>query len=145
MSESPVSRKQPDRAVPVRLYEDDNRIMLATPMPGLQAENISVSIDGNRVTVHGEQRGPAQDEPRLLVDEWTPGPYHREVDLPHPVDGALTNATYGNGVLVVTMPKSERGSATRFQLDVTESTRGSHIRHTGSGASMRPDSSMRQV
>lgn len=127
--------------IPLRLYEDGNRIMLAAPMPGLQAENIWVRIVGHRLTLHGEQRGPAQVEPNLLMDEWTPGPYHREIDLPGPVDGPLTNATYGNGVLVLSIPKASegtRGSGTEFQLTVTEATRGEHIGHTGAGASMRP-------
>ncbi len=133
-----------NQAVPVRLYEDGDRIMLATPMPGLQAENISVLVSGTRVTVHGEQRGPAENDgnqSRVLLDEWTPGPYHRELDLPEGVNGAEINATYGNGVLVLAMPKARKGQGTgrtEFRLKVTESTRGEHWGHVGGGLSERP-------
>ena len=33
----------------------------------------------------------------MLVEEWRIGPYEREVSLPQPFDGRLTNATYGSG------------------------------------------------
>ncbi len=143
MNDQRAHRRQPERtgdqAVPVRMYEDEDRIMIATPMPGLQANNITVTISDRRVTVHGEQRGPAQQEPNVLLDEWTPGPYHRDVELPQPVNGPGTNCTYGNGVLVVTMMKAkngQQGKAAELRLTPTEPTHGSYQGHMGSGQSM---------
>ena len=43
----------------------------------------------------------------MLVEEWRIGPYYREISLPQPVDGNLTNATYGNGVLLLSMPRAQ--------------------------------------
>src|SRR5690242_13409256 len=90
--------------VPVRVYITDNRIMVVAPMPGLEPENISVTIAGDQVTLRGEERGPRQHAREMVVNEWTIGPYYRELVLPAPVQGARTNATYGNGVLVLAMP-----------------------------------------
>jgi HSP20 family molecular chaperone IbpA len=127
-------QRQEQRMVPVRMYQDEDRIMLAAPLPGLQAGDISVRINGRRVTIHGEQRGPAQPGPAVILEEWTPGPYHREVDLPGPVNGTTTNASYGNGVLVLTMPKTgqdETDVRHEFKLEVTEATRGRYSGHQG--------------
>ena len=99
--------QQQAATVPVRMYQVDDRIMVAAPMPGLEPENISVTIAGVHLTIRGEERGPGQHERDLMLVEWTIGPYYREVLLPQPVNGALTNATYGNGVLVLVMPKVE--------------------------------------
>ena len=63
------------------------------------------------------------------------GPYYREVVLPQPVDGALTNATYGNGVLVLSMPmlhQGEQGGYTEFRLEADKGARGQRVGHTGS-------------
>jgi hypothetical protein len=63
------------------------------------------------------------------------GPYYRDIVLPQPVDGSLTNASYGNGVLVLSMPKvaqGQRASHTEFRLEVVEATRGQRVGHTGS-------------
>ncbi len=125
---------QQRQAVPVRIYKTDGRIMLAAPMPGLEPENISVTLSGDRVTIQGEYRGPRQEERDLLAAEWTVGPYYREVTLPQPVNGQMTNATYGNGVLVLVMPIAASGqqpSHGEFQLEVIESTRGERVGHTG--------------
>ena len=120
--------------VPVRMYQTDNQIMIAAPVPGLEPQNISVTIDGDRVSIRGEERGPHQHERDLLLAEWTVGPYLREVTLPQPVSGALTNATYGNGVLVLAMPKLEQGQSgagAEFQLEAISATRGERVGHSG--------------
>ena len=62
-------------------------------------------------------------------------PYRREIDLGQPVNGELTNATYGNGVLVLSMPKTkpgESGTTVNFQLTGVEAARGERIGHRGS-------------
>lgn len=122
------------QSVPVRVYQTDNRIMLAAPMPGLEPEDISVTVNGDRVTIRGEYRGKRQDDVDLLVAEWSVGPYYREVVLPQPVDGALANASYGNGVLVLVLPKVEAGRQAgpgAFGLTELEPTRGERVGHVG--------------
>src|SRR5262245_49114408 len=94
--------------IPVRIYEADDRIMIAAPMPGLEPDDIDVKIAGARISIRGESRGPRQDERKLLAAEWSVGPYEREVVLPQTVDGKHSNATYDNGVLVLAMPKTDR-------------------------------------
>jgi len=118
--------------LPFRVYQTDDRIMVATPMPGLEPTDIFIAITGDRVRIYGRQRGPHQDERNLLRAEWAVGPYEGEVALSQPVNGSLTNATYGNGVLVVVMPKVEhgqRGVAAEIRLRTVEATRGERVGH----------------
>jgi HSP20 family protein len=132
-----MAHQQPQtKTVPVRLYQIDDRIMVAAPMPGLEPEDISVTIAGARVTIRGEERGPGQHERDLLLAEWTIGPYYREVSLPQPVNGVLTNATYGNGVLVLVLPKlahEQPETDVEFRLRaIGTPTHGERIGHSGS-------------
>ena len=122
------------QTVPVRIYQAENQIMLAAPMPGLEAQDISVSINGKTVTIIGQERGPGQHDREPTVCEWTIGPYFREVVLDQSVDGVLTNATYGNGVLVLNMPKASDGEPmpANFRLNRIDATRGERIGHKGS-------------
>jgi len=104
-------------------------------MPGLEPQDIAVIISGNRVTLRGEYRGSRQNQPEALISEWTIGPYYREAVLPQPVDGALTHATYGNDVLVLSMPvlrPREQGGYTEFRLEADKGARGQRLGHTGS-------------
>jgi HSP20 family protein len=123
--------------VAIRIYQTDDRIMLAAPMPGLEPEDISLVIDGRHVTLHGRERGPHQHDRDLLVAEWAVGPYHREVDLPEPVAGDLTNVTFENGVLVLSMPKAREAASggapgpIAIELEAVTPTRGERVGHVG--------------
>jgi HSP20 family molecular chaperone IbpA len=120
--------------LPVRVYEAGEKIMIAAPMAGLAPEDIAVTVHDQRVRIRGAERGPHQHDLELAVAEWTVGPYDREVRLPAPVNGRLTNVTYGNGVLVVAMPKivrGERHGPAEIQLTAIEPTRGEHVGHVG--------------
>jgi HSP20 family protein len=123
----------PAQSIPLQIHQNDSHIVLAAPMPGLEPQDISVIIAGDKVTISGSYRGSRQDKEDVLMAEWTVGPYAREIVLPQPVNGELTNATYGNGVLVLAMPKmEEENNPVEFQIQVVQSTLGQRIGHTGS-------------
>jgi HSP20 family protein len=119
---------------PVRIYRSENQFGLAVPLAGLEPEDIRIAINGKRVTIDGKQRGPRQDGLDLLQSEWSVGPYYREIELPEEVDGSLANATYGNGVLVLTVPKasvSRNSDSAEFTLEYVRPARGERIGHFG--------------
>lgn len=121
--------------IPVRVYDRDQLIVLAAPLPGLEAENISVTIAGNKIVISGEERGPRQHGSDVKIDEWSIGPYYREISLDQTLNGQLANATYGNGVLVLSIPKTTEegaGSDISFKLHPIAATRGEWIGHIGS-------------
>src|SRR5260370_16905466 len=91
--------------IPVKVYRTDERLMIAAPMAGLEPENIVVEVTAEgRLILHGNLRGMLKEVKELLLDEWSVGVYHRELALPVPVNATCANATYGNGVLAVTLP-----------------------------------------
>jgi HSP20 family protein len=125
--------KKPQK-LPVRVYQKENQFVLAAPLAGLEPDDIRITIDGRQVTIHGNERGPRQDDLDLLKAEWRIGPYHRQIELPETVNGSLTNATYGNGVLVLTIPKAdgnEKSTRAEFTLDAIQPTRGERVGHVG--------------
>lgn len=120
--------------VPVRVYVTDDHVMVAAPMPGLEPTDVFVQIGAGSVTIRGKERGPGQHGRELLLVEWTIGPYEREVELPQPVNGDLANAAYGNGVLVVSMPKAAQGQdgvPAEFGLERVGEARGERVGHAG--------------
>jgi HSP20 family protein len=75
------------QSIPVQLHRADHLMVLAAPMPGLEPSDIAVVIEGDRVTIDGTYRGSRQDQPDVLISEWTMGPYHRDIILPQLVNG----------------------------------------------------------
>jgi HSP20 family protein len=123
------------QTIPVRIYDRDKHIVLAAPLPGLEAENISVTVGSKKLIITGDERGPRQHGPDVVLAEWSIGPYYREISLHQVVKGSLANATYGNGVLVLSMPKGtedQSESEVNFKLQPIAATRGEWIGHIGS-------------
>jgi HSP20 family protein len=88
--------------IPVKVYRTAERLMVTTPMPGLEPENIQVEVtrDGHLV-LHGEMRGMLKEVKELLLDEWSVGAYYRKLALPVSINAECANASYGNGVLTL--------------------------------------------
>ncbi len=125
------------RRTPVNVYRQNNRIMVATPVPGMEPVNIRIEVHGRRVTVQATLRGPGQDrKQQYLRREWSVGPYERTVTLPTWVDPARANATYDNGVLVVILPIAARRTSGTIMLRKVGTAKGRLRRHVG--ANLRP-------
>jgi HSP20 family protein len=118
--------------IPVKVYRTDERLMVAAPMAGLEPENIAVEVTADgRLILHGDVRGMLKEVKDLLLDEWSVGVYHRELALPVPVDAECANVTYGNGVLIVTLPISEQTSPGRLTLTRRTPTHGERKGNAG--------------
>jgi HSP20 family protein len=119
----------------VRGYDTDRLVVVAAPMPGLEPTDIVVEVRADTLIIRGEARGHYQSGAPLWIDEWRAGSYYRELRLPHHVDGALANATYGNGVLVVALPKAaasgEEQPAEIHLTPLPDPTRGERVGHFG--------------
>ena len=93
------------QTVPVKVYTTGDILTVAAPMPGLDASSVTVEVTADgRLVLRGALRGVLKDSKAVLIDEWTVGPYFREIALPVPVDGPKATVTYGNGVLVAALP-----------------------------------------
>jgi HSP20 family protein len=118
--------------IPVKIYRSENRVTVAAPMPGLQAEDITVQVTPQgHLILDGDLRGALKGVKELLVDEWSVGGYHRHLELPMPVDGQAGNVTYGNGVLVVVLPISDQVQPARLTLTRTDTVRGERVGSSG--------------
>jgi HSP20 family protein len=127
---TPDSNSQAQR-IPINVYETTEDIVLAAPMPGIDADNVDIEVVGSTVTLRATLRGPGQADRKYLLHEWTYGPYERTVILPVEVDGEHANATHGNGILVVALPKASRAKTIRIPLNKAGSEENRHQGHSG--------------
>jgi HSP20 family protein len=129
-----MQEKAKIQAIPVKVYRTAERLMVAAPMPGLEPENILVTVStSGQLVLEGEPRGSLKGFPdkELLIDEWSVGGYYRKLELPDMVDGEHANVNYGNGVLVIAFPLSEQGVAATLTLDKTGVDRGEYMGNSG--------------
>jgi HSP20 family molecular chaperone IbpA len=118
--------------LPNNLYRTSDRITMAAPMPGLGPEDICVRVDDRgHVTLEGrlcekDDCGALKGSNDVLTEEWTVGPYLREIDVPDAVDGTAGIVTYGNGVLVVSLPFAETTRPATLRLQRIAPDRGAN-------------------
>lgn len=122
------------QTIPVNIYSANGRLMVSAPMPGLEAENITVEVTNEgQLRLLGELRGQLKehDGKERFLDEWLIGGYAREVDLPVPIDAVCANISYGNGVLVLAFPCSEHTTPARLTLERVAPAHGQHKGNAG--------------
>ena len=111
--------------VPVKLYKSDRRVTLAAAMPGLEPQDISIDMNQDgQLTLRAEERGRFKGENEIIMDEWNPGAYFRSIPLNTAVDATAADASYENGVLVVSLPISDSYQAGSIRLARVGPTEG---------------------
>lgn len=91
------------------ITEADHEYVLKAEIPGVSKEDLTVEVDGNTVTIRAnkEQNKEVKDEGRVIRQERFWGQLERTVALGSPIDESKTRATYENGLLTLTLPKTE--------------------------------------
>jgi len=91
----------------VEIVERDKDIRVTAEVPGLKEEDVEIHIDGNLLTIRGEKRMENDDKDRRYSERFY-GRFERRIALPAEVDEDRAHASFRNGVLTVSLPKTER-------------------------------------
>jgi HSP20 family protein len=96
-----------DWAPRLDLSETMEALVLKMEVPGMDAKDVQVSLQESLLTVKGERKQEKEETGEHYHQvERSHGAFTRSVRLPIGVDGSKVNATFKNGLLVVTMPKT---------------------------------------
>ena len=97
--------------------EGKDAITVKAELPGVEPKDINVSLEGDLLTVKGEkeQKKEEKDE-RLHRVERTYGAFVRSVRLPAAVDGSKVSASFKNGVVTITLPKTPGAKGTTIPI-----------------------------
>ncbi len=105
----------------VNLYDAGEAYVLTAQLPGVGPEEVDLSITGETLTLRGERKRPeGVSEESYRRQERQFGRWTRTVTLPDRVETGDVSATFADGILTVTMPKSE--AARPRQINVTAQT-----------------------
>lgn len=91
-----------------RLYDD--KYVLRAELPGLDPEDIDVSVDDGRLTIEAERTQERSESGR---SEFSYGSFSRSVTLPPGADEDHVEASYAKGILEVTVGLSTKGPGAR--------------------------------
>jgi len=100
------------------VHEDKDNFVVQAELPGMKREEIEVSLHDGALSISGERKLEKQYEAaEACRTERFFGKFQRTVTLPAPVAGDKVKAQYKDGILTITLPKTEE--AKPKQIDVT--------------------------
>jgi len=101
------------------LREDKDNLIASLEIPGLAKEDIDVSVHEGVLSVSGERRQAQESEGATAHRrERYIGRFQRTISLPKAVKAEAIKATYRDGVLTVTMPKTEEAKPKQIAVSV---------------------------
>ena len=103
--------------IPIDVVSEGEDVVVRASLPGLKPEDISVTLEDRLLTIQGETTSESEVEKGdYLLRERRVGKFSRSLRLPNSIDADKAEPTYENGVLTVTIPRQESGSARRLEV-----------------------------
>ena len=103
----------------IDIREEENRYLLRADVPGVNVEDLDVTLDKGILTLKGSRETTTdEEEDGLRRVERVSGRFYRRFSLPDTADSAAVSADYKNGVLEVSIPKQEESQPQRISVKV---------------------------
>lgn len=100
------------------IAEEDNRIIVTTDLPGVDKENVELSVRDNYLVISAEKGKEEEKEKEGYIRrERSTIRYYREIPLPEGVTEEGATAQLKNGVLTVTLPKTKSVTGSKIQIE----------------------------
>lgn len=106
----------------VDVEEKGNAIVVKAEVPGIKPEDINIELHDNHLLIRGEkkeEREEKDEQKRYYFRERAFGSFARTISLTHEVDPEKVKADYKNGVLSVTLEKTEARKTRKIPIKTT--------------------------
>ena len=101
----------------VDMSENKEEIVVHAEIPGMDAKDIDISLNGRVLTMKGERKQEQEEkEKNYHRIERRYGSFTRSFELPADVDGNKVKAAYKDGVLTLNLPKTKEQSVKKIKI-----------------------------
>jgi HSP20 family protein len=99
--------------------ETDKEIEVRVDLPGLERQDVDISIENDLLTIRGEKNFEASEDDKKKnyhVRERSYGAFYRVLQLPPGIDPSKVQATMSKGVLTITIPKPAQSATKKIEV-----------------------------
>jgi HSP20 family protein len=101
------------------VYENKDNFVVKAELPGMKKEDIEVSLHDGSLSISGERKTESKhEEGGVYRAERFFGRFQRTVTLPTAVAADKVKAAYNDGVLTITLPKTEEAKPKKIDVSV---------------------------
>jgi HSP20 family protein len=102
----------------VNVSEDDRNITVEAELPGMDSNDIDISLQNNMLVLQGEKKfEDEQKQGNYQRIERSYGSFSRTIPLSSSVDEDNVKASFKNGILTVTLPKQEKAQGKKIAIE----------------------------
>jgi|EPASupsiteSAE347_1022098.scaffolds.fasta_scaffold21411_2 HSP20 family protein len=100
------------------ISETKDKLIVKAELPGLDPEDIKLSLSGNLLTIEGEKKKEKEekDEHHYYLERYS-GAFQRAFRLPVEVQEDKIEAKFDKGVLTITLPKTEKSKKKEIKIN----------------------------
>lgn len=102
------------------VYEDKDNFLVKAELPGMKKDQIDISLHEGTLSIAGERKSERPENTgEVSRSERFFGRFQRTVPLPKPVDAGKVSARYTDGILTITLPKTEESKPRQIEVKVS--------------------------
>jgi len=101
---------------PVDVKADENNFIITALLPGMKADDLSIQVVNETVTLQGEFKYKPEEDGNYLLQEIPSGKFSRIINLPDLLDAAKSEAEMKDGVLTMRIPKAEQAKPKTIKI-----------------------------
>ena len=101
------------------VYEEKDSFVVKAELPGMKKEDIEVSLHDGSLSISGERKAESKHEDsEVYRTERLFGRFQRTVTLPATVAADKVKAAYNDGILTITLPKTEEAKPRKIDVSI---------------------------
>lgn len=108
-------------SIPANIWETDGAYHVALLVPGARPDDVEITALGNTITVAGSYELKQPEGVKTVWQEFGSSQFRRQFGLPSEVDSEHIEASYQNGVLMLTVPKAEHAKPRQIKVMTADS------------------------
>lgn len=106
-----------------RIYEEDNKLHVEVPLPGLNSDEIEVSLNKGVLIVHGESKKEEKDKKRKFYRS-SERKYSYSIALPSQIDDKQEpKASYQDGILNVSLQLAKQAETRKIKVNSNKNSK----------------------
>lgn len=108
----------------VNMWSNEERVVLTAELPGIHPEELGINVLEDTIFIQGERKNPVQEEDKEKKityhrQERAIGKFKRGFQLPFHVETDKVTAKYEDGILTITLPRSEKEKPKQIKISIS--------------------------